>query len=312
MIRELSTPAIWAREGRGLRIFGSIAMLIFAGAANASAVRWQVSEPPAEERRAGDWTYRTMARTHLDGTITPVVSIQTATGENLAVSGDRATKTSDALITVRRLDSDDRQPALIVQTFSGGAHCCTRIQVVAPAEDGPQVLDLGAFDGGPDESVGGDIDGDGVADFRLPDRDFLDQFGADAAGRAPDVILNIVDGTAYDVSDQARFRAVYTDAEIGFRTACSEGGPGGVAACAAYIAVASRLDQLDEAWNFVLEHGNYGSELGWVEKRACPDEADETCYSIKPTKTGYLARLRVRLIRAGYLTPVEAERFPTR
>ena len=59
-----------------------------------------------------------------------------------------------------------------------------------------------------------------------------------------------------------------------------------------------------------MQHGNYGSEQGWVEERACPDKPDQICYSIKPTKTGYLARLRVRLIKAGYLTPLEAERLP--
>ena len=315
-------------------MFGLIVMLSIA-ATEPSSVRWQVDSPPAEARHAGNWTYRTKSHTAPDGMVTPVVSVQTADGKELTVSGDLATTTSEALITVRRLQSDDRQPALIVQTYSGGAHCCTRIQVVAPAIDGPKVLDLGAYDGGPEDGVGSDIDGDGIADFRLPegmnvveidrktgmrsqggpdfrlpDRDFVDQFGADAAGRAPNVVLNIVDGTAFDVSDEARFRAGYDDAASGFRGACAQGGAGVDAACAAYIAVASRLGRLDEAWDFVMQHGNYGSEQGWVEERACPDKPDQICYSIKPTKTGYLARLRVRLIKAGYLTPLEAERLP--
>jgi hypothetical protein len=189
-------------------------------------------------------------------------------------------------VTVGRLDRSGRRYVML-GSFTGGLHCCWRVQIALP--DGPRrhVLDLGAHDAAPNlgDDVTGvrDMDGDGRVDFVFGDDAFLYRFASYSGSSAPLQILNVVAGRVVDVSGARRYRRLHEREMETLRQACREGVFGQRnAACAAYVASAARIGRFEDAWGEMLRSHHRGDV---IDGATFPD------------------RLRRFLIDRGYIGP---------
>jgi len=143
------------------------------------------------------------------------------------------------------------QSYVLLQSHDGGAYCCLRVQVAIPQGRRLRVIALGRFDSEYLSPLPSDIDSDGRVDFVLPDGRFLYRFGSSADSVQPPMILNIVNGAKQDVSNRPGFRPIFQKALRESRRGClRRDRPNG--ACAAYVASAARVGQLDQAWAEML------------------------------------------------------------
>lgn len=169
-----------------------------------------------------------------------------------------------------RIDAHSDRRAIIVETFTGGAHCCSVIDVAVPEGDNYRVVRLqrkledgkssDMFDATLDEFPI-DLSGDGVADFVLYDDTFLYRFASYAGSVAPPLILNIRGRQSVDVSRDPAFAPLFLIDMAKARDTCvnredAEWERNG--ACAGYVADAARAGQFDTAWQVMLKHYDPG------------------------------------------------------
>ncbi|MEM8808501.1 MAG: hypothetical protein AAGF01_20990, partial [Cyanobacteria bacterium P01_G01_bin.38] len=98
-----------------------------------------------------------------------------------------------AAFRVQDLDND-AMPEVVVQDFSGGAHCCTN-HVVYRWQ--PESEDFAALETGYRDGRGGefrDLDGDGYSEFVTVDNAFLYRFSSYAGSYPPDQIFTYREG----------------------------------------------------------------------------------------------------------------------
>lgn len=96
-------------------------------------------------------------------------------------------------------------PEVVVQTFSGGMHCCSQAMVLGL---GPTLTQLGTIDGADGDIVFEDLDGDGIPEVKIGDFRFA--YWRDysfAETPVPDVILAWRQGAYRPACDLMRDRA---------------------------------------------------------------------------------------------------------
>ena len=102
------------------------------------------------------------------------------------------------------LDRANKTPEIVFSSYSGGAHCCTRVIVVGMDGKGHwRAKTVGDWDGGGDYIE--DADGDGVAELVVIDNAFLYAFDCYACSAAPLKVLSIDKGEIVDVTRDTRF-----------------------------------------------------------------------------------------------------------
>jgi hypothetical protein len=221
------------------------------------------------------------------------------------IEGDRAGLSFPARLTALRWNKAG-ELFLLVETYTGGAHCCDHVQAAIPTSTGFEVVDLGTYDGDRLGRLPSDIDGDGRVDFLVRDDRFLYAFASYAESLSPPAILNVSGGEALDVSGRPSFRRVFAKAAARLRRAClpRRGGPRD-GACPAYVAAAARAGSFDRAWSEVS--AAYGTKEGdppWLPQgcevpfdavRACPKGSEITYRT-------YIDALRAFLLRTGYIS----------
>jgi hypothetical protein len=189
-------------------------------------------------------------------------------------------------------------PYLLVNTFTGGAHCCGVIELFIVHPNRIEQVDLDQFqEGFPIPDVR-DFDGDGLVDFMVDDRGFMNRFTSWAEGRRPPVILNVVDGKVVDVSARPGFRPLFAKAARRLRTECLH--PDGISpngACAAYVAAAGRAGNFKKAWAEMLAAHDPDSKEGLLCRLSL---ADESCPSDDLTYATYPDALRAFLREQGF------------
>ncbi|MET0308350.1 MAG: hypothetical protein ABW023_06550 [Sphingomonas sp.] len=168
-----------------------------------------------------------------------------------------------------RIETGSARRAIILETFTGGAHCCSVIDVAVPEGDTYRIVRLRRKlpDGNSSDMFDAtleefpiDLSGDGAADFVLYDDAFLYRFASYAGSVAPPLILNVRDGRSIDVSRDPAFAPLFLIDMAKAREACinpEEAGWERNGACAGYVADAARVGQFDAAWKIMLQH--YGS-----------------------------------------------------
>lgn len=191
----------------------------------------------------------TASKAKADRLLRPMLTISDGQGDPLELPGAEGSPgTVRAEFTAAALDRRAAAPQLLVRTFTYGAHCCFKYQLVERAGVRWFVHDLGQYDGA-GMPTPADVDGDGRLELVGGDQRFLYAMTAYAFSAAPPQVQEVVDGKLVDVSADPRYRAAYERDAPKARQACaSEPQPG---ACLAYAATMARLGRLDEAWTLV-------------------------------------------------------------
>ncbi|MEM1286931.1 MAG: hypothetical protein AAGH60_01125 [Pseudomonadota bacterium] len=176
-----------------------------------------------------------------DGFTTPLFLLEDASGELFEFEGEE-THFGFLPVTVRIAQLDPTTPELEVLTtsYTGGAHCCDRIQIASIDDSGRwSVQELGMFDGGYRLT---DFNDDGIGEITVRDQSFLYTFDAYAGSWAPPQIFSLKTGALTDVSDEPAYVSAFIE-EIGaFRPEEHRDRPGGLAGWAAMEARLGRGD----------------------------------------------------------------------
>ncbi|PZO23212.1 MAG: hypothetical protein DCF25_00885 [Leptolyngbya foveolarum] len=173
-----------------------------------------------------------------------------------------------ANLSLSDLDSDGLSE-VIVQNYSGGAHCCTNTTVYSWEDDKFTSIESGYLDG-----LGGrfeDLDGDRFSEFIFYNNRFLYRFSSYAGSFPPPLISTFKGGEFTETTRQypAVIRARIAQIEETFADENFEGERNGL--LAGYVAMKSLVGEYDEVWAYMLER--YDSESEWgLEIR---DEAGE-------------------------------------
>lgn len=265
-----------------------------------TTLEWIAKDSPAEVvRQAGPFVV-TITKKQNDDLFAPVVKVSNGS-QSVTMEGESVWPSYSHQISFIQ-NRSGAGPAIMLQSFSGGAHCCNSIQVAGLAGGKLQVADLGSWDGDTIE-LPRDISGDGVVDFVMYDNSFLYAFASYADSYAPPQVFNIVNGEVKDVSRNPAFKALYVREmqEAGER--CRAGlGMAANGACPAFVASAARVGKLERAWSQML--AAYDASIDWdlptgcvvSDKNGCPDGAEIKYKS-------YPEALLAFLKREGYISP---------
>jgi hypothetical protein len=192
-----------------------------------------------------------------DGADVPAFQIKSPGAAPYTVAGQSGTNPVTAKWAVLQLDKGNPLPQIVFTSYSGGAHCCTRIYIVEKMASGWTAFDLGLWEGDGLTSIS-DVDGDGTYDIVEFDNRFLYTFDDSAVSWSPPVVMNVRNGAVQDVSKQPRYKKFYESWAAKAKAACAKHSNG---ACAAYAADAARAGDFAEAWKFVL--ANYDHNAHW-------------------------------------------------
>jgi hypothetical protein len=188
------------------------------------------------------------------------------------------------------------------QSFTGGAHCCNQMQAAIIGPSGIRIVEIGTFDGGPEDGFPRDVDGDGNVDFVQRDNSFLYTFASYAGSFAPPQILNIVGNRAVDVSSRPGFRRLFHEAMNEAQPICVRPEVDRNGACAGYVASAARAGEFDRAWAAML--AAYDRDSGWDLPTGCRvalDRQGECPAAATIRYANFPDALRAFLVRQGYL-----------
>lgn len=199
------------------------------------------------------------------------------------------------------VETPDRSPMIMYQTFSGGAHCCTSVKLITPRNGRFEAVEVYAGDGGPGDEAPRDIDGDGVIDIVRYDNAFLYTFASYAESFAPPTVTNVIDGQAVDVSSRPGFRSLFEEEAARARETCVGTEVNRNGACAAYVAASARIGRFDEAWAEMLRH--HDRNPGWELPQGCRGPlVDGSCPEANLVRhENYPDALRDFLVQQGYI-----------
>jgi hypothetical protein len=194
---------------------------------------------------------------------------------------------------IELLDLDSNgNPEVIVQTFTGGAHCCLAYTTYSWDGSGFEAIPFAPLDGG-----GGafqDLNGDGQIEFVTFDNAFFYAFSSYAGSFPPNVILSFQDGQYVDTT--AQFGDYLRSTARQMYTAHRERAGGSIdlnGLLAGYVAQKIRLGEYQEGWNYMLAHYDRDDDWGLTAY----DQAGNVASEFKD----FPAALRSFLTELGYL-----------
>lgn len=232
-------------------------------------IEWRSDHPTSSFTIAGyEFSFSPVVRQDLNA---PRMVVASPSGIPSTIEGSALSWDAAASFAVVQLDTSSPERQILFSSFSGGAHCCTSLTLLEFTEGAWRRTELGLWDGDT-PALPADIDGDGRKEFRFVDQSFLYTFESYAGSWAPPVIHEVRDGRVTDVSDARRFRSIYEAYVPQARQACAETQNG---ACAAYVAAAARLGQLDAAWSIML--ASYDEYASWTYPSACRVRTSGEC-----------------------------------
>jgi len=198
---------------------------------------------------------------------------------------------------VLRLDPENSAQDVIFGTFTGGAHCCTAIKILSFIRGSWKVIDLGEWDGDPEDLIASipQVAGDDKTPVLVfNDNTFLYAFASYAESATPLQIFRLYNGNAIDVSFGKEFRDLHRRNMLENQKQCEQGNNAG---CAAFVASAARIGMYRSAWDFMLIH--FSRHSNW-QLSFCGDPAEKRCP--RPiTFSDYPTALHWFLTKHGYL-----------
>lgn len=239
-----------------------------------ATLEWVAETSPDEiQRQAGPYVL-TITKSKEDELAAPVVKL-TAGSQSVTLKGELSSPgytNRISLITNRAR----ALPVVMLQSFSGGAHCCNHIQLAGFSQGRLKVVDLGSWDGD-DIELPSDISGDGVTDFVLADQSFLYSFSSYASSYPPPQVFNVTEGKAIDVSRKPAFKNLFIETMHRSGEICRRGESGDQrnGACPAYVAAAARVGMIDVAWRNMLSA--YDAQSDWDLPTGCRIRTETSC-----------------------------------
>ena len=165
-------------------------------------------------------------------------------------------------VGIGKLSASDAAPSILLEGFTGGAHCCATLRVVTPVGGIFKTIEFEAIDGSGAEAFPTDIDGDGRVDFVRQDDRFRYRFSSGAGSLSPPVIYNIFQGQLVDVSKKPEFAPVWVKFAAEARALCTDTSQSDRnGACAAYVAAAARLGNFEPAMREAKRFAAKGKKL---------------------------------------------------
>lgn len=262
-----------------------------------------------------EWKGDDLARTYRVGgyslTVAPIVDSEGLPAAQLKIIApdgaplDHQTSGSswaNLSFMVVQMDAGDPARQLIVADYSGGAHCCTQVTVFERRDGRWNRSELGSWDGDV-PATPKDLDNDGRKEMVFVDQAFLYAFASYAESAAPPVIKQVHQGKISTLSTERAFRPTYAAYLEEVRPDCLAGSNG---ACAAFVATAARLGQLDAAWSLMLSAYDQASD--WDLPKACRIRTQDACPpEAELTFATYPEALQWFLGKNGYASPVYIE-----
>lgn len=231
-----------------------------------------------------------------DETLLPVFIVEDASGEVLRFEGELSFF-SFLPVTLRlvQMDPTSPEPEVIATSYTGGAHCCERMQIAAVQPDGSWAMsEMGLFDGG--YSVY-DPNEDGFGEIEVADQSFLYTFDCYACSYPPPLFYTIVEGQAVNVSDDPDFYPVFAAALTSFedvQTMAEE--PGRVAG---WAAIRARLGEGEQAFR-EIEALNIAASTTYDICTTGGSSYD--CPASNTRQVRFAEFLRIHLVEQGYMT----------
>jgi hypothetical protein len=279
-------------------------------AASARAADEEAPDFPTTEFEAGALTAEVSA-----ADVTARITMEKAPGEDptldfpvlrVLVSGTEVLRAAGAgsdldfpaaEASIAEIDPANDTAEVYFTSYSGGAHCCSRVIVATKAGEAWKAVDVGEFDSDGDYLE--DADGDGRAEIVLVDNRFLYRFDCYACSAAPLMVLGIDQGAVTDLSADPRFRDTHqrwleelednTDAIRRWQS------PGFLAG---WVATRIRLGEGAAAWRELLDNWNLAKDTG---APACLTGAElEKCPRKSRKVLKFPDRLKIFLDASGY------------
>lgn len=191
-----------------------------------------------------------------DGTSPPEIEFAASGARSLRFTAEQwEANTGEVRFRADRLDPAHSAVDVLVAWYTGGAHCCTRINVVSLTGTTWKLADLGEWDGEPADVPSPRRGKDGGLVLPMHDDAFDYAFASYAESGVPLKLLRIVDGKVVDVSAEPQYRPWHRQDMLRWQRFCTDPRQhdhNGF--CAAYAASAARAGLLSQAWPVVLQH----------------------------------------------------------
>lgn len=263
-------------------------------------LEWSADDmPDLIQRQVGPYVV-TITKRRDDDFVAPIVKVS-AGAQSVQIEGQALSSGyTHRISAVQNLRS--APPIVMIQSFTGGAHCCNVVTLAGYSHGKLKVIELGMWDGDQIE-LPKDISGDGVADFVMRDGSFLYAFSSYASSYSPPKILNVVSGKVADVSRRPAFRKLFADAANEAREVCryAESSDQRNGACPTYVAAAARIGKLQEAWSNMLT--SYDAKSGWDFPSGCRVKKDNCPPGLEIKFKSYPESLLYFLKEKGYVAP---------
>lgn len=264
-----------------------------------TTLEWVAKDSPNEVvRQAGPFVI-TITKKVDDELVAPLIKISSGSqSTTLEGAGVWATYPHKISLILNRTKTG---PAIMLQSFTGGAHCCNSIQLAGLVDGNLKIVDLGSWDGD-SVDIPKDVSGDGLVDFVMYDNSFLYAFASYADSDAPPKIFNVVHGEVKDVSRNAAFKPLFVKEMNKAAERCKPGlGMAANGACPAFVAAAARVGKLDQAWPQML--AAYDASSDWDLPTGCAVSAEKGCPSgAEIVYKSYPEALLAFLKREGYVS----------
>ena len=218
-----------------------------------------------------DYTLTLSTHIHSNGERVALLRVRAPTGESASIHGQVGYPIPSARFGIGKLDSKSTTQQVIFTSYTGGLHCCTQITVLELIEGKWRRVKLGLWDGDPLPEFPSDVDGDGTPDFVLKDDRFDYAFAPYTESHKPPRIFNIEGAKIVEVGHEARYDAVY---EADMKRAHAGCVKNRNAACAAFVANASRLGRRQWAWTIMLAHYRPSTDWNFPTRCRVPPVAD--------------------------------------
>lgn len=230
-----------------------------------------------------------------ESTLNLSVSVRVPGYQTIIVDAGGNPAWADNWVAIGKLSKTDPAPAVLLEGFTGGAHCCATLMAIVPNAGRLKAVEFEPVDGDSDKVFPKDLDGDGTADFERQDDSFRYQFASGAGSYSPPIFLNIYKGQIVDVSTQPGFRPQWQAFAKETRARCMDKtDPDRNGGCAAYVAAGARLGQFETAMTEAVKWASpskdflpEGCSIA-VKDAQCPDAKKIKFYSFETALRWFL------------------------